>query len=43
MEKAFELNKALFEAVAACNYGLQNATLTIRDPKSKKTVWTLSI
>ncbi len=24
-------------------YGLQNATLTIRDPKSKKTVWTLSI
>ena len=23
--------------------GLQNATLTIRDPKSKKTVWTLSI
>lgn len=24
-------------------YGLQNATLTIRDPKSKKIVWTLSI
>lgn len=23
--------------------GLQNATLTIRDPKSKKIVWTLSI
>ena len=24
-------------------HGLQNATLTIRDPKSKKIVWTLSI
>ena len=24
-------------------YGLRDATLTIRDPKSKKTVWTLSI
>lgn len=24
-------------------HGLRDATLTIRDPKSKKTVWTLSI
>ena len=24
-------------------HGLQNATLTIRDPKSKKIEWTLSI
>ena len=49
MSRQFELNKALFEAVtdlSTCTNipnGLQNATLTIRGPKSPKIVWTLSI
>lgn len=29
MEKAFELNKALFEAVAACNYEEAERLLTL--------------